>query len=457
LPEVDAIFSGTAHGLFTWESVSNSTTLFNPSTGSIVSIYTEAERQVRKVLENKWINHNKMVKKMTDIIKQYGLSEAAMASHLTRSMGVERVEISKEKYSIVNNDNVIESKNLKENSVGLILTSWPFSTQYEYSPNYSDFGHSENNEEFFEQMDYLTPNLYKGLMPGRLYCVHVKDRIVPMGLSGMGVQTVYPFHVHCIQHMIKHGFAYMGMKTIVTDVVRENNQTYRLGWTEQCKDSSKMGVGMPEYLLMFRKPPSDRSNAYADIPVTKSKEDYSLSKWQVDAHGFTRSSGNRNLTPSEIASLEHEKIFKYFKNHSLNSVYDFDYHVQIGDTLAATGKLPTTFMLLQPQSWSEEVWTDITRMRTLNASQHSKGKEMHLCPLQIDIATRAINQWSNPGDIVLDPFGGIMTVPTEAIKLGRFGMAWELNNGYFIDGSAYCEAAAQMVSMPTLFDTLESA
>lgn len=61
----------------------------------------------------------------------------------------------------------------------------------------------------------------------------------------------------------------MGMKTIVTDVVRENNQTYRLGWTEQCKDGTKMGVGMPEYLLIFRKPPTDTTNAYADTPVVK--------------------------------------------------------------------------------------------------------------------------------------------------------------------------------------------
>jgi hypothetical protein len=64
----------------------------------------------------------------------------------------------------------------------------------------------------------------------------------------------------------------MGMKTIVTDVVRENNQTYRLGWTEQCKDGTKMGVGMPEYLLIFRKPPTDTSNSYADEPVVKSRK-----------------------------------------------------------------------------------------------------------------------------------------------------------------------------------------
>jgi hypothetical protein len=55
----------------------------------------------------------------------------------------------------------------------------------------------------------------------------------------------------CIAHFIKHGFAFLARKTIVTDVVRENNQTYRLGWSEQCKDGSRMGAGMPEYLLLL--------------------------------------------------------------------------------------------------------------------------------------------------------------------------------------------------------------
>ena len=95
-------------------------------------------------------------------------------------------------------------------------------------------------------MDFLTPNLHRCLMPGRLMCVHVKDRITPSGLTGVGYQTVDHLHVDAILHYEKHGFGYMGMKTIVTDVVRENNQTYRLGWTEQCKDGSKMGVGMAD-------------------------------------------------------------------------------------------------------------------------------------------------------------------------------------------------------------------
>ncbi len=87
-------------------------------------------------------------------------------------------------------------------------------------------------------MDFLTPNLLRVLKPGRLAAIHVKDRIVPGGMTGLGFQTVYPFHARCIEHYKQHGFAYMGMKTIVTDVVRENNQTYRLGWSEQCKDGT---------------------------------------------------------------------------------------------------------------------------------------------------------------------------------------------------------------------------
>jgi DNA modification methylase len=418
-------------------------------------IYTEAEREVKKQLERKWSQHNILVKKMTDIIKQFGLSEAAMAHTLIRKMGIERVEITGKNFRIVQNDNVLESRKLSDNSVGLILTSWPFGNQYEYSPNYADFGHTANPEEFFQQMDYLTPELYRSLMPGRIYAVHVKDRIIPGGMTGLGFQTVYPFHIDAHNHMRKHGFEYLGMKTIVTDVVRENNQTYRLGWTEQCKDGSKMGVGMPEYLLLFRKPQTDTSKAYADVPVVKQKSKYSRSRWQIDAHGFTRSSGNRLLKPDELVNLEHQQIFKIFRDYSINEVYDFEHHVRIGEALEEKGKLPVTFMLLQPQSWSSEVWTDITRMRTLNGSQWSNGKEMHVCPMQFDIADRVIEQMSNPGDIVLDPFGGLMTVPYRAIQKGRYGTAFELSPQYFLDGAAYCKAAENNVNMPSLFDTME--
>jgi hypothetical protein len=415
-------------------------------------IYTEAEDNVKRILQTKWKNHDHMCKKMTTIIKKYGLTEASYIDTLTRKLGVDRIEVTGENHRIVNNDTVDETARIESDSLGLIVTSIPFSTQYEYSPNYADFGHSAGNEEFFGQMDYLTPELYRALKPGRLCAVHVKDRIVPGGMTGLGFQTVYPFHARTMEHFTKHGFAYLGMKTIVTDVVRENNQTYRLGWTEQCKDGSKMGVGMPEYLLIFRKPQTWTDNAYADEPVVKSKADYTRSRWQIDAHGFARSSGNRHLTPKEIAELKHNEIFQFFKDKTLNEVYDFEYHVNLGEEIDGLGKLPVTFMLLQPQSWSSEVWTDIARMRTLNLFQSNMGKQMHLCPLQFDIVDRAIEQWSMPGEIVYDPFGGIMTVPYCAIKKGRRGWATELNAEYFTDGAAYCEMAEREMRTPTLFD-----
>jgi hypothetical protein len=442
-------------------------------------IYTESEREVRRTLERKWEQHKETVAQMSNIIREYGLSTAAMADHLRRGMGVERIEVSGQNFRAINNDCVQETASMPDNSVDLILTSIPFSTQYEYSPNFADFGHTDNNDHFFRQMDFLTPNLLRILQPGRIAAIHVKDRIVPGGMTGLGFQTVYPFHARCIEHYTKHGFGYIGMKTIVTDVVRENNQTYRLGWTEQCKDGSKMGCGMPEYLLLFRKPPTDSSNAYADNPVVKAKPDcigpdgkpmpwqrgavempgtgYSRARWQVDAHGFARSSGNRLLTPEELETLDHGVIFRWFRDYHLENIYDFEHHVQIGETMDGFGRLPVTFMLLQPPSWMDDVWSDIARMRTLNMLQSQKGQEQHLCPMQFDVADRVIEQFSMPGETVFDPFGGIMTVPYRAILKGRKGVATELSTRYFMDGAHYLQAAEREMSMPGLFDTIGEA
>jgi DNA modification methylase len=415
-------------------------------------IYTEAERGVKEILVRKWNQHTKLVNKMSEIIKTYGLSAQAMAKTLARGMGMDRVEVQGEHFRIVNNDTVIETAALPENSIDLVVTSIPFSTQYEYSPNYADFGHSEGNDEFFTQMDFLTPSLLRALKPGRLACIHVKDRIIPGGMTGLGFQTVYPFHMQTTAHFIKHGFGYLGMKTIVTDVVRENAQTYRLGWSEQCKDGTKMGVGMPEYLLIFRKPQTDSTRGYADEPVIKSKQHYARSRWQADAHGFTRSSGNRLTCRQDWEGLSHSEVFQKFKAWSKSEIYSYEHHVQIAQWCDEMQMLPTGFMLLQPQSWSEEVWSDVTRMMTLNSQQYAKGQQMHLCPLQFDIVDRCIKQFTNKGETVLDPFGGIMTVPYRAMKFNRKGVAFELNKDYFADGAGYCAAMEAEIGIPTLFD-----
>lgn len=418
-------------------------------------IYTDEEDKIKDVLLDKWEKHDYMVGKMIEIVKKYGLSEAGKSERLKRKMGVKTVRIEGKLYIAVNDDCVEETKRMESDSVGLIHTSIPFSNHYEYTPNYNDFGHNEDTKRFFEQMDFLTPELLRILQPGRVAAIHVKDRVLFGNATGTGMPTIEPFHAICIDHYIKHGFQYFGMITVVTDVVRENNQTYRLGWSEQCKDGSKMGVGCPEYILLFRKLPTDRSNAYADDPVVKSKEDYTRAQWQIDAHGFWRSSGDRLMSKDELIRIPISNLQKAYRKYSRESVYSYEEHVELARRLDQNNKLPATFMVVAPGSWTDEVWDDINRMRTLNTEQSRRRLQMHVCPLQLDIVERIINRYSNPGDLVLDPFAGLFTVPMSAIKLGRKGYGIELNADYFRDGIGYCRRAEMQKDVPSLFDMID--
>ncbi len=306
-------------------------------------------------------------------------------------------------------------------------------------------------------MDYLTPELLRVLIPGRIAAIHVKDRVLFGNATGTGMPTIEPFHAEAIFHYQKHGFHLIGMITVVTDVVRENNQTYRLGWSEQCKDGSKMGVGCPEYILLLRKLPSDTSKAYSDIPVVKSKEEYTRAQWQIDAHAFWNSSGNRLLSSDEFAAMDVDKARRYFRIQSGQMIYDYKAHVEIAKRMDNAGRLPATFMAVDPVSKSPDVWDDVVRMRTLNSRQTQKKLQNHICPLQLDIVERIINRYTNPDEVVYDPFGGIGTVPYTAVKMGRYGKASELNPEYWRDSLTYLREAESNRTAPTLFDFMQTA
>ncbi len=415
-------------------------------------IHAESEREVVRALQQKWAQHRELTANMSNVIREHGLSRTSVTQALTRSIGTARVEASGDSWLVANNDCVRETRIMDTGSVDLIVTSIPFSNHYEYTPAYEDFGHTDDNAHFWAQMDFLTPELLRILAPGRIYACHVKDRILFGNVTGAGVPTVSPFHAEALMHGLKHGFDYLGMITVVTDVVRENNQTYRLGWSEQCKDGTKMGAGSPEYILLFHKPQSDRTRGYADVPVVKEKADYTRARWQVDAHAFWRSSGDRALTPDELAALPADQMSRLFTEQTLREVYDYESHIRIGEELEGRGALPATFMSLAPASHHPDVWHDVNRMLTLNTEQSRRAQAQHVCPLQFDIVDRLINRYSNPGDLVFDPFGGLFTVPLRALKAGRRGRAVELNSGYFLDGVKYLEAEERKAAMPTLFD-----
>lgn len=422
-------------------------------------IYAESEEPTMQNLQTKWAQHNELVARMRNIITTYGLSHRKMEAELRRTIGVEREVYSGQWFTSAHNDCTDEMKHIKTNSIGLIHTSIPFGNHYEYTTSIEDFGHNSSDAKFWEQMDFLIPELLRVTMPGRLAAIHVKDRILYGWQTNSGFMEVSPFSDDCVAAFRKHGWIFEGRRTIVTDVVRENNGTYRLSYSEMAKDASKMGSGLPEYLLLFRKPPTDTADQRADNPIVKSKDEYSLGRWQIDAYSLWKSSGNRLLSPDELAlMIDLAQIHRIVKEEHLTSVYDYERHVEIVDTIDAAGRLPRVYMLIPPKVTNSEahwVWDDVVYMRTLNTNQSQGRRENHICPLPLDIVERTIRLYSNPDDIVLDPFGGLHTVPYAAIKMGRRAYAAELNYDYWSAGIKYCDAAEMERSAPTLFDLVD--
>lgn len=450
-------------------------------------VYSESEDSIVDVLKQKWQKHEKLTEKMQQIVREYGLSKKAITDSLERTVGLPRQEMKQTLFTAINNDNVLETQQMEENSVDLIVTSVPFDNHYEYTEKVNDFSFNANDftqpltSGFWQQMDYLTPQLLRILKPGRKCVVHVKDRILYSYQVESGLTSTFPFSDETVMHFIKHGWVYEGRRTIVTDVVRENNSTYRLGYSEMAKDASKMGSGLPEYLLTFRKPNSDPSKQYSDERVIKIKYNsdeknfecgncnykgkkletdfdfvekdrlytkyqcpncgqhllfYSRAKWQIDASSFWQSNGN----------------FIIPKNW-----YNYDTHSEEMERLDFAGNLSASFLQVPPVSINDMVWDDIVFMQCLNSNQSRRRVTNHVCPLPLDIVRRAIMLYSNFNDVVLDPFAGLFTVPYLAIQMGRIGYGIELNSDYYNDGLYYCQEAEQKRLAPTLFDLLKIA
>lgn len=422
---------------------------------NVYILFTQNEHEVLKTLKNKWANHIELQSEMINIVREYGLNSDKIKADMKRQIFSKRRSAQVGGAKVYNEDTVIIHQEMEDNSTDMILTSIPFGDHYEYSDNYNDFGHNHGNEEFFKQMDYLTPNLLRTLRPGRIAAIHVKDRIRYSYQNGTSFTTIDDFSGKTVAHFVKHGFYLVGKITVTTDVVRENNQTYRLTWGEQRKDATKMGVGLPEYILLFRKAPTSSDNAYADIPVVKSIDEYLLSLWQLDAHAYWKSSGDRFLSSEELAKFDMKRVYNAWKKYDKENIYDFQEHLRVCNDLDASGRLSKLFMTIPPTSSNDLVWTDINRMNTLNANQVNRKKEKHICPLQLDIIERLINRFTNKGDIVDDPFGGLFSTAYKCLEMDRKAISTELNPEYYDDGLFYLKSIEYKMSVPTLFDLVQ--
>lgn len=96
------------------------------------------------------------------------------------------------------------------------------------------------------------------------------------------------------------------------------------------------------------------------------------------------------------------------------------------------------------QNYASPVWMDIRQSDTLQKKSAREDKdERHICPLQLEVIQRCIELWTNPGDIVLDPFAGIGSVPYVAVTMGRRGIGVELKESYYKQARNNLEIAAK--------------
>lgn len=93
------------------------------------------------------------------------------------------------------------------------------------------------------------------------------------------------------------------------------------------------------------------------------------------------------------------------------------------------------------QKYASPVWMDINQSRTLQyRSARENEDERHICPLQLDVIERAIELWTNPGDVVLTHFLGIGSEAYVALKTGRKAIGVELKESYFRQAVSNCES-----------------
>jgi DNA modification methylase len=171
-------------------------------------------------------------------------------------------------------DNVEVMRSLPENSVGFSVYSPPFASLYCYSASDRDMGNCRTHQEFYDHIAFLMPELLRVTAPGRNMSIHAMD--LPTSKTRDGVIGLSDFPGELIRAAERAGWIWHSKVTIWKDPVTAMQRTKALGllWKQLCKDSTMSRMGIPDYVLTFRKPGTNAN------PVAHTKEEFPVSLWQ---------------------------------------------------------------------------------------------------------------------------------------------------------------------------------
>lgn len=290
-----------------------------------------------------------------------------------------------EGWAFYNADCVDFASGLPDNSVDFTVYSPPFSSLYIYSESAFDMGNVANDAEFIERYRFLVREKLRITRPGRLSAIHVKDLVYYQNSSERGDAGLRAFSDMCRQVHEDEGWTFHCRVTIRRCPVLERSKTNAHGllWKTFQKDASFSRVGMPEYLMVFRKW-AQPGEEHLVRPVEHPKDKFPLEMWQQLASPVWNDSGN----PEQLG--------------------DYD--------------LPATDVLNVKMAADPDA-------------------EKHLCPMPLNITRRALDLWTNEGDTVFSPFGGIGSEGVASIGKGRRFIGTELHPIYWRQGVKNLTAA----------------
>lgn len=280
---------------------------------------------------------------------------------------------------------------LPSNSVDYIVFSPPFASLYTYSASERDMGNVRSEAEFAQHYRYLSAELVRVLKPGRLMSVHCMN--LPTTKQTNGYIGISDFRGDLIRMHQADGFIYHSEVCIWKDPVTAMQRTKALGLLHKqvVKDKAMSRQGIPDYLVTFRKPGKNEGAI----------------------------SGPFTYYVGEDDPVENEQ---------------------------------TTYSIDVWQRYASPVWFDVNPSRTLQKeSAREHPDEKHICPLQLDVIDRALHLWTNPGDTVLSPFGGIGSEGYEAVKMGRKAILAELKGSYYRQLVRNMQAIETEAQSPKMF------
>lgn len=349
-----------------------------------VNVYVacaDSERSIIDTIKKKEARHIEMKQEMVAMIGKFNKGrELNSTAYFGSDSG--------EDWTLHHGDCVEVAKRIEDNSVGFSVYSPPFSNLYIYSDSAYDMGNSASDDEFFAHYGYLAEQLYRITKPGRLTAIHCKD--LPMYKGRDGAAGLKDFPGDIIRMYESKGWQFHSRVTIWKDPVIEMQRTKNHGllYKQLCKDSAASRQGMADYVIVMRK--------WGD-------ED----KWDAVTRGG-------------------ERFFDYVGNTQHGPTQK--------DLIRARSdkERERLYSIAVWQRYASPVWFDVAQTRVLNYQiARDAADEKHICPLQLDVIERAVELWSNPGDLVFSPFTGIGSEGVVSVEMGRRFVGAELKENYF--------------------------